>query len=120
MRHQGDFLYTFCPNLLDGGIHKDRAFAKQSLLRWPCPLTDFAWVRPATNRNHSRQEAHKYQAPVAPQTPDLSNRDVCSYDTESNALPTELLIALFLAYLFFLYNHCVWRGGGLGIVDRTG
>ena len=23
--------YMFCPNLLDGGIHKDRASAKQSL-----------------------------------------------------------------------------------------
>ena len=24
---------------------------------------DFAWLRPATNRNHTRQEAHKHQAP---------------------------------------------------------
>ena len=26
------FLYKFCLNLLDGGIHKDRASGKQSLL----------------------------------------------------------------------------------------
>ena len=54
------------------------------------PLTDFAWLRPATNRNHTRQEAHKHQAPVAPRTPDLSNQDVCSHHTESNAPTTEL------------------------------
>ena len=28
----------FRPNLLNGGIHNDRAPAMQSLLRWPCPL----------------------------------------------------------------------------------
>ena len=28
--------YTFCPNLFNGGIHKNRAPAKQSLLCWPC------------------------------------------------------------------------------------
>ena len=32
------FYYKFCPNLLSGGIHKNRVPAKQSLLRWPCPL----------------------------------------------------------------------------------
>ena len=32
------FFYKFCPNLLSGGIDEDRALAKQSLLRWPCPL----------------------------------------------------------------------------------
>ena len=32
------FFYKFCPNLLNGGIDEDRALAKQSLLRWPCPL----------------------------------------------------------------------------------
>ena len=32
------FFYKFCPNLLIGGIGEDRAPAKQSLLRWPCPL----------------------------------------------------------------------------------
>ena len=31
------FFYKFCQNLLNGGIHKDRAPAKQSLLCWPCP-----------------------------------------------------------------------------------
>ena len=25
------------------------------------PLADFAWLRPATNRNHTRQEARKHQ-----------------------------------------------------------
>ena len=113
------FLNKFCPNLLNGGIHKDRAPAKQSLLRWPCPLpsdraipvvwqnlesnvyvrtwprtagplTEFAWLRPVANRNHTRQEADKYQAPVAPRTPDLFHRDACSHHAESNALPTEL------------------------------
>ena len=53
------------------------------------PLTDFAWLRPATDSNHTRQEAHKHQAPVAPQTLGLSSRDACSHHTESNALPTE-------------------------------
>ena len=32
------FFYKFCPNLLDEVIDEDRAPAKQSLLRWPCPL----------------------------------------------------------------------------------
>ena len=36
------------------------------------PLTDFAWLRPVTNRNHTRQEAHKHHTPVAPRTPDLT------------------------------------------------
>ena len=31
-------VFLFCPNLLNGMIHKERAPAKQSLLRWPCPL----------------------------------------------------------------------------------
>ena len=30
--------YKFCPNLLNGEIHKDRAPAKESLLGWPRPL----------------------------------------------------------------------------------
>ena len=30
--------YKFSPDLLNGRIHKDKAPAKQSLLRWPCPL----------------------------------------------------------------------------------
>ena len=30
--------YKFSPNPLIGRIGKDRAPAKQSLLRWPCPL----------------------------------------------------------------------------------
>ena len=30
--------YKFCPNLLNVGIHRDRAHAKQNLLRWPRPL----------------------------------------------------------------------------------
>ena len=33
-----DFFYKFCLNLLSGGTHKDRAPAKHSLLRSPCPL----------------------------------------------------------------------------------
>ena len=33
----------FCPNLLNGGIHKDRAPAKQSLLQWPCHLPSDDW-----------------------------------------------------------------------------
>ena len=37
------------------------------------PLTDYDWLRPASNRNHTRQEAHKHQAPVAPRTPDFAN-----------------------------------------------
>ena len=32
------FLKKICPNLLNGGIDEDRAPAKQSLLRWPCPV----------------------------------------------------------------------------------
>ena len=32
------FFYKFSPNPLIGRIGKDRAPAKQSLLRWPCPL----------------------------------------------------------------------------------
>ena len=32
------FFYKFSPNLLNGRNDKDRAPAKQSLLRWPCPL----------------------------------------------------------------------------------
>ena len=32
------FFYKFCPNHLNGGIDEDRAPAKRSLLRWPCPL----------------------------------------------------------------------------------
>ena len=36
---KGSYIYFLIfPNLLNGGIHKDRAPAKQSLLRWPCPL----------------------------------------------------------------------------------
>ena len=30
------FSYQLCPNLLSAGIHKERAPAKQSLLRWLC------------------------------------------------------------------------------------
>ena len=44
MRHMfpGRLFYKFCPNLLNGGVDDDRAPAKQSLLRWPCPLpSDF-------------------------------------------------------------------------------
>ena len=33
-----DLFYQFSPNPLIGRIGKDRAPAKQSLLRWPCPL----------------------------------------------------------------------------------
>ena len=33
-----NFFYKFCPNLSSGGIHKDRAAAKQSLLLLPRPL----------------------------------------------------------------------------------
>ena len=32
------FLFFFSPNPMIGRIGKDRALAKQSLLRWPCPL----------------------------------------------------------------------------------
>ena len=32
------FFYKFSPNSLIGRIGKDTALAKQSLLRWPCPL----------------------------------------------------------------------------------
>ena len=32
------FFYKFSPNPLIGRIDKDRAPAKQSVLRWPCPL----------------------------------------------------------------------------------
>ena len=35
------FFFKFCPNLLNGGIDEDRAPAKQSLLRWPCPLPSY-------------------------------------------------------------------------------
>ena len=115
------FLYKFRPSLLNRGSHKDRANAKQRLLRWPCPLpSDRAipvlwqnlesnvwrthivahgrsppWLHqataePATNRNHTRQEAHKHQAPVTPRAPDLSYRDAFSHHVESSALPTEL------------------------------
>ena len=99
-------------------------------MRWPCPLpsdraipvlwqnlesnvstagppTDFAWLRPATNRNHTRQEAHKHQAPVSPRTPDLFNRDACSHHTESSALPTELRptgLAIIMAGLVVINN----------------
>ena len=44
----------------------------------------------ATNRNHTRLEAHEHQAPVTPRTPDLSTRDMCYHHTKSDALPTEL------------------------------
>ena len=41
-RHLSDkaapLFYKFSPNPLIGRIGKDRALAKQSLLRWPCPL----------------------------------------------------------------------------------
>ena len=61
----------------------------------PCAAgvpTDFSFarLRRATNHNHTHQEAHKHQAPVAPRNLDLSNRDMCFHHTESNALPTEL------------------------------
>ena len=36
--NQQFFFYKFSPNPLIGRIGKDRALAKQSLLRWPCPL----------------------------------------------------------------------------------
>ena len=39
---------------------------------------------------HTRQEAHKHQAPVAPRIPDLSYWDAFSHHAESSALPTEL------------------------------
>ena len=39
------------------------------------PLTDFVWLRPATNRNHTCQEVHEHQAPVAPRITGFSNRD---------------------------------------------
>ena len=32
------FFFKFSPNPMIGRIGKDRAPAKQSLLRWPCPL----------------------------------------------------------------------------------
>ena len=32
------FFFNFCPNLLNEGSDEDRAPAKQSLLRWSCPL----------------------------------------------------------------------------------
>ena len=32
------FFINFVRIFLDGWIHKDRAYAKQSLLRWSCPL----------------------------------------------------------------------------------
>ena len=32
------YVYRLCPNLLNGGIGKDRAPVKKSLLRGPCPL----------------------------------------------------------------------------------
>ena len=34
----GALFYKFCANLLNEGINEDRATARQSLLRWPCPL----------------------------------------------------------------------------------
>ena len=49
-----------------------------------------AWLRPATNGNHTSQEANKHLEPVAPRTPDFCNRSVRSHETDSNALPTEL------------------------------
>ena len=36
--YRQSFFYKFSPNPLIGRIDKDRAPAKQSLLRWPCPL----------------------------------------------------------------------------------
>ena len=47
------------------------------------------WLIRYTSR-HTRQEAHKHRAPVAPRTPDFSNRNACCHHTEFTALPTEL------------------------------
>ena len=58
-------------------------------LTWPRTagsLTDL----PGYGQPLTHQEAHKYLEPVAPRTPDLSNRNVCSRHTKSNALLTEL------------------------------
>ena len=65
-------------------------FNVRTQLRKADTFTDFAWLRSATNRNHTRPGAHKHQAPVTPRTPGLSNRDVCSHHTEYNTPPTEL------------------------------
>ena len=99
-----------------GRIGKDRDPAKQSLLRWPCPLpSDRAipglWQNLESKVKRTHIAAHgrslsltstgyglpptatmldKHRAPVAPRTPDFWNRDVCCQHTESNALPTEL------------------------------
>ena len=54
------------------------------------PITDFDELRSATNRNHTRQEAHKHRASVAPRTTDFYNQDVRSCGFKCNALSTEL------------------------------
>ena len=52
------------------------------------PLIDFAWLLPATNYNHTCQEAHKDkpQAPVSPRPLDFSNQDALT--TQSSMLYT--------------------------------
>ena len=139
--------YTFCWNLLNGGIGKDRASAKQSLLHCPCPtrrsrnacsMAEFR-VKCLTYA-HSRARPFpfptspscglpttatiparmlKYQAPVAPRTPDFCQRDLCFHHSESNALPTELPgPARFIHFLdpWFIHSRLVYTRSKIFII----
>ena len=75
------FLNKNFPNLLDGGVRKDRASAKQSVLRSSVFPTDRAIHVLWQNLEPNVTYVHKHQAPVAPRTPNLSNRDACSDHT---------------------------------------
>ena len=76
------FLNNFFPNLLDEGVRKDRASAKQSVLRCLClPHRSRNSCSMAEFRAECLTYAHKHQAPVAPRTPNLSKRDACSDHT---------------------------------------
>ena len=74
----------------------------------PSVLTDFAWLRRATNRNHTRQESHKHQAPAAPRTPNFCNwnRDVQYTPTTQSpdTLPTELQDQVIQSSPLQIYN----------------
>ena len=60
------FFNKFCPNLLNGGIHKDRAPTKDSLLRWTCPLPSDRAIRTCSMAEFriKRTYAHSRARPV--------------------------------------------------------
>ena len=62
-----------CPNFLDGGIHKDRASAKQSLLRWPCPLPSEFRSRNSCSRAEFSVECLTYAHSRARPVPSLTS-----------------------------------------------